>query len=129
MLPSVRVVLAPLAGLLLALPAPAEPPAGLPADEAKQIDRDLKALGDRLRALRKEDPRRADLYADAEVFRKGAEWALRYETKLEPADVALVRKALARCAERAEALAAGNAPWAERKGKLVRGYVSAVDGS
>ncbi len=112
-------------------PAPA-PPAGLSEDDAKQIDRNLKELGDKLGALRKEKPHaapREDLVADAEVFRKGVVWALRYETKLEPADVALIKKAITRCAERTEALAAGKPTWTERKGKLVRGYVSAVDGS
>src|SRR5262249_27888685 len=85
-------------------PAAADSPAGLSADDAKQIDRDLKQLDDRLRALRKDKP---DLAADAEVFRKGVVWALRYETKLEPADATLIKKALARCTERIEALAAG----------------------
>jgi poly(3-hydroxybutyrate) depolymerase len=112
-----------------AVPAPAEPPAGLAADDAKQIDRDLTALAERLRALPEEKPASADLLADAEAFRKGVEWALRYETTLAPADVALVKKALARCAERVDALVAGKPAWPNRKGKLVRGYVSAVDGS
>src|SRR5207302_44120 len=84
-----------------AIPAPAEPPAGLSADDAKQIDRALKELDEQLRAIRKEKPENADLVADAEVFRKGVEWALQYETKLEPGDVALVKKALARGTERA----------------------------
>ncbi|WP_439629387.1 prolyl oligopeptidase family serine peptidase [Gemmata sp.] len=110
-----------------AVPAPAEPPAGLSAGDAGLIARDLKKLDERLRSLRK--PGNADLYADADVFRKGVEWALKYETKLEPADVALVKKALARCAERADAVAAGKPAWPGRKGKVVRGYVSAVDGS
>ena len=63
------------------------------------------------------------------MFRKGVEWALKYETKLEPADVALIKKALVRCAERTDAVAAGKPAWPDRKGKVVRGYVSAVDGS
>jgi hypothetical protein len=105
----------------------AAPPAGPSASDARQIDRDLSALGDTLRGLRQKatTPDREDLIADAEVFHKGVVWALRYE----PADVALVKRALARGAERAAALAGGKAPWADRKGKLVRGYVSAVDGS
>jgi poly(3-hydroxybutyrate) depolymerase len=113
-------------------PAPAEPPAGLSAEEAEQFDRDLKELGNRLNGLRKEKPlapERADLVADAEAFRKGVAWALKYEPKLAPADVALVKKALARCKERLDALSNGKSPWAERKGKVVRGYTSAVDGS
>jgi poly(3-hydroxybutyrate) depolymerase len=114
-----------------AIPAPAEP-AGLSADDAKQIDRELKELGERLRQLREEKtltPEKQDLFADTEVFRKAVLWAMKYETKLEPADVAGIKKALARCAERASALAAGKPAWTTRKGKVVRGYVSIVDGS
>jgi hypothetical protein len=110
-------------------PAPGEPPAGLSLEDARQIEGDLKRLDERLRTLRKEKPDRADLAADAEVFRKGVEWALKYEPKLEPADVALIKKALTRGAERIDALGAGKPTWTERKGKLVRGYVSVVDGS
>jgi poly(3-hydroxybutyrate) depolymerase len=117
--------------LALLLPgslAAAEPPAGLTPADAEQIDRDLRKLADRIRDLRK-GAKASDLVADAEVFHKGAAWALRYEPKLEPADVALIKKALVRGLERADAIAVGNAPWASRKAKLVRGYVSAVDGS
>ena len=125
--------------LLLAIPLlatgqPADPRAGLSADDAGRIDRGLALLTTRLDALKaKTDAPRAsdreDLVADVEVFRKAVVWALRYEAKLEPADVALVLKGLTRGAERAAALAAGTAPWAARRGKGVRGYVSAVDGS
>lgn len=110
-------------------PADPPPPAGLSADDAKQIERDLKALDERLHTLRKVNPEAADLFADVAIFRKGVEWALRYETKLEPADVALIKKALARCKERASALGEEKQAWPKRKGKVVRGYVSAVDGS
>lgn len=129
MSPFVRVLPAALVFLagLGAVPAPAEPPAGLSAGDAKRIARDLNELDELLRALRRSG--NADPYADAEVFRKGVEWALRYETKLEPADVALVKGAVARCAERADAVAAGKPAWADRRDKVVRGYVSAVDGS
>ncbi|MFO0806102.1 MAG: prolyl oligopeptidase family serine peptidase [Gemmataceae bacterium] len=117
--------------LALLLPgsvAAAEPPAGLSPADAEQIDRDLRELADRLHSLRKRTSA-TDLVADAEVFHKGVAWALRYEPKLEPADVALVKKALARGLERASAVAVGHPPWTERKAKLIRGYVSAVDGS
>ncbi|MBP3955959.1 prolyl oligopeptidase family serine peptidase [Gemmata sp. G18] len=120
-----------LAGAVGAQLARAELPAGLSAADASQIDRDLKTLGDRLLAFREKPVplQREDLIADADVFRKGVAWALRYETELKPADVALIKKALARCSERAEALAKGKPAWTSRRGKLVRGYVSAVDGS
>ena len=52
-----------------ALPAPAEPPAGLSTEDARLIARDLKELGERLCALRKAKPDGTDLYADAEAGR------------------------------------------------------------
>ncbi|MDB5311789.1 MAG: putative hydrolase, CocE/NonD family [Gemmataceae bacterium] len=117
----------------VATPAPpAGPPAGLSAEDFQSLARDVKALGDRLRDLRARGPltpEKDDLLADAEVFRKGVVWALLYETKLDPADLTLVRKALRRGAERADSLAAGKPAWADRKGRVVRGFVSAVDGS
>ncbi|OWK46580.1 prolyl oligopeptidase family serine peptidase [Fimbriiglobus ruber] len=115
-----------------AVPAPVDHPAGLSTDDAAQIDRDLARLIELLDRARKEKPltpERADLIADVDVYRKGVVWALKYEPKLEPADVALVKKSLARGIERADALVAGNPTWAARKGKLVHGYVSAVDNS
>jgi poly(3-hydroxybutyrate) depolymerase len=110
------------------LPA-AERPAGLSPADAGQIDRELRDLEDRIRVLRETPAGKEDLVADADVFRKGVVWALRFEASLEPGDVALVKKALRRGAERAAALAAGKPAWADRKGKVVRGFVSAVDGS
>lgn len=71
----------------------------------------------------------ADLRADAEVFAKGITWALRYDTALAPNDVAAIKRAQERLAQRVGALATGQKPWAARKGKTVRGFVSAVDGS
>src|SRR4051812_43043789 len=111
-----------LVALVLTASANAEWPAGLSDDDRQQIERDLKQLDDRLRTPRGD----ADLRADVEVFRKGIAWALRYETKLEPADIALVKKALRRGLERASA---DKPAWPTHNGKLVRGYVSAIDGS
>lgn len=71
----------------------------------------------------------ADRLADAEVFHKGSEWALRYESAFTAKDVATIEKALARGTERVTALTANQSPWTKKKGKVVRGFVSAVDGS
>jgi hypothetical protein len=103
-----------------------EPPGGLSPDERQQVERRLHDLQDNLAGLRSVKP---DQRADAAVFAKGVAWALRYDPKLEPADVAQVRQALDRGRQRADALADGRAPWAVKKGRVVRGYVSAVDGS
>jgi hypothetical protein len=99
---------------------------GEPPDERQQLEQGLKDLEGKRAALRSGKP---DQVADAAVFAKSVAWALRYDAKLEPADVAQVRKALDRGRQRLDALAEGRAPWAAKKGRLVRGYVSAVDGS
>jgi hypothetical protein len=69
------------------------------------------------------------LFADADIFLKGITWALRYDKNLQRADVALIKKALTRAKERAEALTANKKPWTAKKGPVVRGYVSQIDGS
>lgn len=104
-------------------------PDGLSAEDQKQIESDLETLEVRLAALRSSMTVNADLLADAEIYHKGVVWALRYESKLEPADVALIKKALLRCKQRTEALAGNKQVWPAKKGRLVRGYLSAVDKS
>jgi len=79
--------------------------------------------------LAKLKPTHADLLADAEVFHKGGEWALRYESAFNAKDSATIEKALTRGTERVTALAANQTPWTAKKGKVVRGFVSAIDGS
>lgn len=79
--------------------------------------------------MAKLQPAHADLLADAGVFHKGSEWALRYESAFTVKDVATIEKALARGTERVTALEANQSPWTTKKGKVVRGFVSAVDGS
>lgn len=98
--------------------------------ERAALERELTALGAALDRLReKAEPRNGEQAADAELFHKGAAWALKYEPRLEGKDLDLVRRALTRGRERVAALEAGKLPWASRKGKLVRGYRSEVDGS
>ncbi len=85
-----------------------------------------KKLDERLAGIKASNQ---DLFADAAVFSKGINWALKYETTLAAGDQTLVKKALTRGAERADALAANKPVWATKKGKVVRGFVSAIDGS
>jgi poly(3-hydroxybutyrate) depolymerase len=118
-----------LAFSMFAFAARAETPAGLSTIEQKEVEQRLKQLEDKLAALRSGKVADADRLADADLFAKGVVWALRYEPRLEPADVVQVKKALDRGHERADALAAGKQPWAAKKGRLIRAYVSAVDGS
>jgi poly(3-hydroxybutyrate) depolymerase len=124
------VVVAVLAAVIAVSAPPAlraDLPAGLSPEEQQRVEKSLKDVQARLAALRSE--KAPDDIADVDLFVKGVVWALRYETKLEPADVAQVKKALERARERLDAVAARRRPWAAKKGRVVRGYVSAVDGS
>lgn len=97
--------------------------ADLSGDDRQQLERGLKELTARLEKLP------AEHRADAAIFAKGLTWALRYDTDFTPADAAQLKKALERGQSRVTALMAGRRPWAAKKGRVVRGFVSAVDGS
>jgi poly(3-hydroxybutyrate) depolymerase len=107
------------------------PPQSLSANDRQQIEGDLTSLAEKLATVRAtaRDARQLDHLADAGLFHKGIVWALRYETNFAANDVALVKKSLQRGHERADALVAGRTPWTAKKGKVLRGFVSAVDGS
>jgi poly(3-hydroxybutyrate) depolymerase len=111
--------------ILLLLPAAlhaADVPEGLSAEDFAAIQKDVRDLKTRLTKIN-------DHREDADIFLKGILWALRYDTKFTPPDVALIKKAVTRAKERVAALEAGKKPWAAKKGKLTRGYISAIDGS
>jgi len=118
------------AAIILALAAGcafgAEPQDGLSGNEAKALQ---DAAGQLQATLAKLKPVNADLLADAEVFHKGIVWALLYDSPLAPSDLALLTKALTQGADRAASLAADKSPWTTMKGRVLRGFVSAVDGS
>lgn len=100
--------------------------AGLAPDDHQALQDAARQLEEKLAKLK---PEKSDLLADAEVFHKSIAWALRYETTFAPNDVALLKKNSTRGLQRAEALAANKTPWTTKKGKVLRGFVSAVDGS
>ena len=93
------------------------------ADELQDAATQLAA---KLSAVSHDNP---DLVADVEIFHKGVVWALRYDTPLTQNDELLVKNALASGTRRADALAANKTNWTTKKGKVLRGFVSAVDGS
>lgn len=102
------------------------------AEVRLQLERDTKSFGERLaryHSARGASTAAADRFADAEVFHRGLVWALRYDATFSKADLAILHKALARGRQRADDLAAGRQPWRDVRGRLVRGYVSTVDGS
>ena len=63
------------------------------------------------------------------MFSKGVDWALRYDASLAANDVALIKKALAARYPACRRAGGQQTPWTTKKGKVLRGFVSAVDGS
>lgn len=68
--------------------------------------------------------------SDAAIFAKGLFWALKYDSQFTPADVAMMRHAISRGHQRGTQLSLEKKPsWVTRRGKVVLGYQSRVDGS
>lgn len=112
----------PPAGIAIAAEARAELTAG-----AAALAREVEALRGTLTTSRNERPRA--LLPDVEVFHKAVDWALRYDEFFDARQIAVARKALATGRERAKQLRAGNAPWLDATGLIVRGYRSRIDDS
>jgi hypothetical protein len=108
---------------------PPNTPVGLSPEDADLIQRKSQALSTRLKAAEGTRKISGASVADAAVFLKGVDWALRYEPTVTPADVALIKKALDRCEARLKSIESGARPWTAAKGRLARGYKSEVDGS
>lgn len=109
-----------------------DPPIGIEPAVWREIQAGQRSLNEQLARLRPTSaapPQVLDRWADADTFRKGVEWALRYDTKFDPKDVVLLRAALEHGTERSSALARETAPWATTAGRVVRGFVSRIDGS
>jgi pimeloyl-ACP methyl ester carboxylesterase len=106
-------------------------PTGITAPDRQCLERDLKSLRAKLTSLRSSSTSdlALDRFADVDLFHKGIVWALRYETNVTTNDVALLQHAAARGLQRADLLLDHQQPWARRKGKTLRAYVSGVDGS
>ncbi len=97
--------------------------AAVSAEEPQHAVRQLEARLSQLKSAN------TDLIADTEIFHKGAVWASRYDQPLNTKDIELLNRALDRGLQRAESIAANKTPWTTKKGSVLRGFVSAVDGS
>lgn len=104
-------------------------PVPLTEAERSAFRAELRPLQERLAALRKTPNLSPDRWADAEIFVKGVVWALDFGPVTDARSRGLVKFGLQRARERVDALAAGKQSWTERKGRSVRGFISAVDGS
>ncbi len=101
----------------------------LSADERGSFLAELQPLQAQLAGLQKAPNLSPDRWADAQIFVKGVIWALDFGPVTDTASRQLVKNGLVRARQRLEALRSGKAPWAERRGPSMRGFISAVDGS
>ncbi len=99
------------------------------AEQRRQIESRLAALSSRVAALA---DRRVDaaLLADVDIYRRAAASILKFpeefaREEFTPNTMAVLDAGLARARE----LEAGTPSWPTRKGHVVRGYVSRIDGS
>ena len=110
-----------------AAPAPATGP--LTDAERAAILAEFQPLQTRLTALRTAPGISPDRWADAQIFLKGVTWALDFGPITDAKNRDLVQKGLRRARERIDALAAARHPWTDKRGRTVRGFVSAIDDS
>jgi hypothetical protein len=118
---------------------PAFTPPKIPAQGVSLTDAERATLVTGLATLERElaaaavelarDPRRLALLPDAEVFHKAVAWSLADDTFYSPKEIALARRLIETGRERVAQLRAGQAPWLQAKGLVVRGYRSQLDGS
>ncbi len=94
-------------------------------EETAALANDAILLNQKLAALTHAN---SDFKADTVVFGKAIHWALRYDSPT-PADLLLIKRALVRGHERSASLGTGTFEWTKKQGKVLRGFVSAVDGS
>jgi len=110
------------------------PPPGIevPEQDAKQLAEGIRQLGGQIDILRKKlkaKPRHLALLPDVEIFHKSADWALRHREFFDPKQIAVAKEHVLRGMQRAQELFAGKPSWTKATGLVVRGYISAIDGS
>lgn len=98
----------------------------VPDPARKTIEQELRNLEDHVHQAKDQA---ADKLADVRIFLKGVQWALQYEPNLAAGDLELLKKALRRARQRIDGLDSGQAAWRDQKGRMARGFVSAIDGS
>ncbi len=112
----------------------AVPPPGIKISDAHRAELTAGAAAlmkeiESLRGALKTKPAHLALLPDVLVYHKAVDWALRHDEFYKTNEVAVARALLKNGLDRAAALRAGNAPWLEQSGLVVRGYESGIDGS
>ena len=108
---------------------PATPPYRPTDAEKQQIQAKIDELDRRIRELRSNGTDDG-LLADVEIFAEAARWKMAYPEEFFRAEsVADTLTVLDKGLERAAQLKQGKSPWTSQKGRVVRGFRSALDGS
>ncbi|MFN9264020.1 MAG: hypothetical protein ACK6DY_11065 [Acidobacteriota bacterium] len=108
---------------------PRTPPYQPTDPEIRSITTKLAELDASIGSLRDKGVRK-ELLADVEIFAEAARWVLQFREEFFRIDsVGATLAVLEMGAERAAQLAQGQSPWIEQKGRVIRGYRSALDGS
>lgn len=102
------------------------PPAGVavPAEDRAALEAGLTQLDAAMKPIAKHP-----LLTDIQIFRDAVRTALQYGEFFKADEFAKARQLLQSGLDRAQALAKGEAPWTSQTGLVVRGYISAIDGS
>jgi dienelactone hydrolase len=110
------------------------PPPGIAISETNraELEKGVADLSKEIESVRVElggKPALLDLLADAQIYHKAVDWALRYNEFYRTNEIQTARQLLAEGMARLKALREGRAPWASATGLVVRAYVSKIDGS
>lgn len=108
------------------------PPVGIEVDDADQqeLAEGVEQLVQKVAALRKSKSELVQrLLPDVEIFPRAIDQAIRYQTIYHARDIKAAKELLQIGNERAEQLKAGQAPWLEETGLVVRGFRSKLDGT
>ena len=108
---------------------PAAPPYQPTTEEKQRIQKKLDELDSEIRELRAQKAN-DDLLPDVEIYSEAARWKLTYPEEFfrqRSVDdtIAVLDQGLARAAQ----LKDGKSPWTTQKGRVVRGFRSALDGT
>jgi predicted esterase len=107
------------------------PPTGLviPMEDRQALRLAADRLAEELEGLRSGNAMGKAWWPDVAVFLKAVDWALRFDEFQHTNEVAEARRILDVGFARAASLREGRADWLTATGRVVRGFVSRVDGS
>ncbi|MCH9655348.1 MAG: hypothetical protein K0U86_21905 [Planctomycetes bacterium] len=100
----------------------------VPEKQKQQLQQGLAKLQASLDQLKKsKDSRIQSLIPDVEIYHRAVRCALEYQEFFHEREIGNGLKLLQQGQERAEQLLKGEAPWTQKTGLVVRGYISKID--